>query len=367
MKILWINHRDPEHPQAGGAEVRLYEIARRLVRMGHEVTVLCEKVDGLPSEEVLDGIKIKRIGSKTSIHLLAPYYVRKHGHEYDVIIDDIAHAVPWYSPLVTKTPVVAQIHHVHQDVVYIELPKPLAWIVNRAEKTIAKVYKHFIAVSQSTKEELVERFSIVPDRIAVIPNGVDLEKYKPGPKDPKPTILWVGRIKKYKNLDHLLIAYKMVKQEITDAQLVIIGTGDQEQKMRELARRLELRDAYFLGKVSEEEKIRWMQRAWIVVSTSMIEGWGITITEVAACKTPAIAYDVPGLRDSVKHMETGILVKQGNIGQLAETIVLLLTNSNLRLKLSESAYYYAQQFCWNKVTEHFMEIIKGVIYGYQYL
>ncbi|MET1160152.1 MAG: glycosyltransferase family 4 protein [Thermoprotei archaeon] len=155
MRILWINHRDPKHPQAGGAEVRLYEIARRLVKMGYEVTVLCEKVDGLPGEEVLEGIRIRRIGGRASIHLLAPLYVRKHGHEYDVIVDDIAHAVPWYSPLVTKTPVVAQIHHVHQDVVYIELPKPLAWIVGRAEKTIAKVYRHFIAVSQSTKEELV--------------------------------------------------------------------------------------------------------------------------------------------------------------------------------------------------------------------
>ena len=363
MKILWINHRDPKHPQAGGAEVRLYEIARRLVRMGHEVTVLCEKVDGLPSEEVLDGIKIKRIGSKTSIHLLAPYYVRKHGHEYDVIIDDIAHAVPWYSPLVTKTPVVAQIHHVHQDVVYIELPKPLAWIVSRAEKTIAKVYKHFIAVSQSTKEELVERFSIVPDRIAVIPNGVDLEKYKPGPKDPKPTILWVGRIKKYKNLDHLLIAYKTVKQEVPDSQLVIIGTGDREQEMRELAKKLELRDVYFLGKASEEEKIRWMQRAWIVVSTSMIEGWGMVITEAAACGTPAITYSVPGLRDSVKNMETGILVEPGNIEKLAKAITWLLADEALRSRLGENAYRYAQQFSWDKVVEGFLKTIEGAIHG----
>ena len=81
MKILWVNHRDPKHPQAGGAEVRLYEIGRRLVKMGHEVTVLCEKADGLPGKEVLEGIEIRRIGGKTSIHFLAPLYVKKHGHE----------------------------------------------------------------------------------------------------------------------------------------------------------------------------------------------------------------------------------------------------------------------------------------------
>ena len=357
-----MNHRDPKHPQAGGAEVRLYEIARRLVRIGHEVTLLCEKVDGLPSEEVLEGIKIKRIGGKMSIHLLAPLYVKRHGHKYDVIIDDIAHAVPWYSPLATKRPVIAQIHHVHQDVVRVELSKPLAWIVSRAERTIAKVYNRFIAVSQSTKEELTKRLGIDPDKIAVIPNGVDSEKYKPGTKDPRPTILWVGRIKKYKNLDHLLKAYRAVKQEVPDAQLIIIGTGNQEWKMKELAKKLELKDVYFLGKVPEEDKVRCMQRAWIIVSTSTIEGWSLTITEAAACKTPAIAYNAPGLRDSVKHMKTGILVEPGSIEKLAEAITTLLTDRKLREKLGENAFRYAQRLSWNKTAENFLKVVKGAMH-----
>ena len=364
MRILWINHRDPKHPQAGGAEVRLYEIARRLVRRSHEITVLCEKASGLPSEEVLEGIRIKRIGGRASIHLLAPLYVGKHGHEYDVTIDDIAHAVPWYSPLVTKTPVIAQIHHVHQDVVYVELSKLSAWIINRAERTIAKVYKHFIAVSQSTKEELVKRLGIDPYRVAVVPNGVDLERYKPGPKDPRPTILWVGRIKKYKNLDHLLKAYKIVKQEVPDAQLIIIGTGDQEQKIKELARKLELRDAYFLGKVPEEEKIRWMQRAWIIVSTSMVEGWGMTVTEATACRTPAVAYDVPGLRDSVRHMETGILVPYGDIKTFARAAIMLAEDRELWRKLAGNALNWAKQFDWNKSAEKFIKVIESITNGW---
>ena len=163
----------------------------------------------------------------------------------------------------------------------------------------------------------------------MIPNGVDFKKYRPGLKDPRPTILWVGRIKKYKNLDHLLRAYKIVKREVPDVQLIIIGTGDQEQAAKRLAKELELRDVYFLGKVSEEEKVRWMQRAWIIASTSMVEGWGMTITEAAACGTPAVAYNVPGLRDSVKHMETGILVEPGNIEQLAKTIAVSYTHLTL--------------------------------------
>ena len=359
MRILWINHRDPKHPMAGGAEVRLYEVARRLVKMGHEVTVISERPAGLPSGEVMDGVEIRRIGGKASIHLLAPLYVKKHGREYDVVVDDIAHAVPWYSPLVTKTPVIAQIHHVHQDVVYVELPAPLAWAISRAERTIAKIYKRFIAVSQSTKNTLVDKLGVDPNRIAVVPNGVDLEKYRPGQKDPRPTVLWVGRIKKYKNLDHLLRAYRTVKQKVPDAQLIIIGSGDQERKMRDLAKTLGLKDVHFLGKIPEEEKIRWMQRAWILASTSMVEGWGMTVTEAAACGTPAVAYDVPGLRDSVRHMETGILVEPGDIEQLAEAIEMLLADSGLRNKLSENAYRYVQGFSWDKTALKFLEVIEN--------
>jgi len=357
MRILWINHRDPKHPQAGGAEVRLYEISRRLVKRGYEVTVLCEKVGSIPNNDVLDGIEIIRLGNKVSIHILAPLYVKRYGHEYDVIIDDIAHAVPWYSPLVTKTPVIAQIHHVHQDVVYIELPKLFAWIVSRAEKTISNVYRYFIAVSQSTKEELIKRFGINPNSIVVIPNGIDHEKYRPGSKDSRPTILWVGRMKRYKNLDHLIKAYRIVKQKTPDVQLIIIGSGDQEQRMKELVRRLELRDVYFLGRVSEDVKIKWMQRAWIIVSTSIIEGWGMTIIEAAACKTPAVAYNVPGLRDSVKHMETGILVEPGNIRLLAEAIIQLLSDDDLRGVLAENAYRYAHKFDWDITAQLFINTL----------
>ena len=360
MRILWINHRDPKHPHAGGAEVRLYEIGRRLAAMGHSVTLLSEKVRGLPREEQLDGIRIKRLGGKTTLHLKAPLYVKKHGHKYDAIIDDIAHAVPWYSPRFTKTPVLAQVHHVHQDVLYEELPKPLAWAIAQAEKTIAKTYNHIIAVSHSTKQELTEKLGIPPHKITIIPNGIDTNKYKPGPKHPRPTIVWVGRIKKYKNLHHLLKAYQQVKQQIPDAQLIIIGTGDQEPHMKQLAKKLQLKDTHFLGKVPEQEKIKWMQKAWLIVSTSTKEGWGMTILEAASCKTPAIAYNVPGLRDAVKHNKTGILINPGNIIDLANNLILLIKDNTLRKKLAHSSFLYANKLNWSSIVNVFIKKIEFI-------
>ncbi|MEM1560075.1 MAG: glycosyltransferase family 4 protein [Ignisphaera sp.] len=362
MNILWINHRDPRHPDAGGAEVRFREIARRLVKMGYKVTLLCEKVNGLPSEEVLDGIRIKRIGDKVSIHLLALKYASKFGCKYDLIIDDIAHAVPWFSPIVTRTPVIAQVHHVHQEVLYVELPKHIAFFVAQLERTIPKVYSHIIAVSRSTKEELINKFNINRKNIFVVPNGVDLSRFKPGPKDPRATILWIGRIKKYKNLEDLLYAYRMVEYVVKNTQLIVIGTGDYEPRTRELSKNLRLKNIKFLGRVSEEEKIVWMQRAWIIVSTSIVEGWGMTITEAAACGTPAVAYNVPGLRDSIIHMKTGILVEPRNLKELVDAITSLLIDENLRMKLSENAYRYSQRLDWDLIACIFARIIEKIAY-----
>lgn len=358
VKILWINHRDLRHPEAGGAEIRFYEIARRLIEKGHRVTLICERPRGLSNKELLEGIEIIRVGNKVSVHIKAPLYVYDYGREFDVVIDDIAHAVPWYSPIVTKTPVVAQIHHIHQHVLDVELNKVLAWIIKHLEKSMKKIYQNFIAVSDSTKNCLINMLGVDANRIAVVPNGVDLNKYRPGSKDPKPTILWVGRMKKYKRLDHLLKAYKIVKRFIPDAQLVIIGGGDQLEEMILMAKELDLQDVYFLGRVNEEEKIRWMQRAWIITSTSLVEGWGITITEAAACRTLAVAYNVNGIRDFVIDSLTGILVSSGNIHELANAIAKVLRNDKLREYLAENAYRVAQRYDWGRIAERFFEVIK---------
>ncbi|ABL88651.1 glycosyl transferase, group 1 [Pyrobaculum islandicum DSM 4184] len=355
MRILWINHRDPRHPQAGGAETYIHEISKRLVKMSHEVTLISEEIDGLPKKEELDGIKILRMGDKATIHIKAPLYVKKYGSKYDLIIDSVAHAVPWYSPLVTKTPVIALVYHIHQDVVDMELTKPLAYVVKQLEKTL-KLYKHFITISQSTREEL--KRIVKHDKIHIVPPGVDLEKYRPGPKSPIPTVLWVGRIKRYKNLEHLLLAFREVKREVRDARLVIIGTGDHEPEVKRFARSLGTDGVEFLGRATEEEKIKWMQSAWLIASTSTKEGWGLTITEAAACGTPAVAYDVPGLRDSVIHGETGLLVRPGDVKALAQAITLLLIDSQVREKLGKNAYRVAQRYSWDASAKTMAQLLR---------
>ena len=191
MRILWINHRDPKHPLAGGAEVHLKEVCRRLVAKGCHVTLLSESFKGSSRNEFLDGINVLRIGDRFSIHLLAPLIVAKLARSYDVVVDDIAHAVPWWSSKVTSRPVVGIIHHVHQNVASFELRFPLDVAVKFAERTVKFSYDRIIADSVATKSQIESLLGLGPSHVNVVYCGVDHDLYRPrGPKYQDPTILW---------------------------------------------------------------------------------------------------------------------------------------------------------------------------------
>ena len=360
MRILWVNHRCPKHPSSGGAEVQIRELGKRLVKLGHEITLVSEKVDGLKDFDIIDGIKVIRIGNMYSIHLFAPLLVKKIENNFDIIIDDIAHAVPWWSPIIAKKPVIGIIHHVHQDVIDIELSFPKNIAVKFAEKTIKFTYKNLITVSKFTKKQLVKKFKFPPDRVHVVYNGVDHEIYKPNQeKFKEPTVLWVGRIKKYKNLNHLIKAFSKVKKKINNARLIIAGNGNYENYFK--TSNLNIDGVKFLGKVSEKTKILFLQRSWVLGVTSKIEGWGMNIIEAAACGTPTVGYKVGALEEAVINGKTGFLVEYGNIQALANKICELLLNKELREKLSINALKWAKNFDWDKSSKKFEKILKQTI------
>lgn len=355
MNILWLNHRDPKHPLAGGAEVRIHEIGKRLVQNGHTVKLICERWSGSEKIEFLDGIEVIRIGNKYTIHLEAPLIINRFSN-CSIIIDDIAHAFPWGSQFFTNKPVIGQIHHVHQNVLNFELHPALAKTLAFSERAI-KYYKAVIVVSESTKKALIN-LGVSENRMRVIPNGIDTDFYKPMAKSSSPTILWVGRVKRYKRVDHVLLAFSLIEKLLPDAKLIIVGTGDYIETLKKLARKLKLKNIVFLGFVEEQEKVMLMASSWVIVSSSFVEGWGMTITEGAACGTPAVAYDVGGLRDSVSNNETGLLVSDGNINALAQNLLRVLQDTQLRIKLGNNALIRAKHFGWNKVAQDFSDFLE---------
>ncbi|MCU7787788.1 glycosyltransferase family 4 protein [Pyrobaculum sp. 3827-6] len=353
MRILFVGHRDPKHPAAGGAEEYVFQIAKRLAAKGYDVTILAERPDGLPATEVLDGVKIVRKGGFATLHLYAPLYVSRH--EYDVVVDNVAHVFPFASPLFTKARTVAIIHHINGPAIRKVMPLPLAPAGALAEKMHPKIYKIIVAPSRFTKEELV-KLGAREEAVHVVPPGVDHEIYRPGPKAEKPTIVWINRFVRYKNPDHAIKAFALVKKQVPDAHMIMIGGGPLLQKTQQLAQRLGL-DIEFTGRVALEKKVEYLQRAWVCLYTSEIEGFGLVTLEAAASGTPCVGYAVGGLREGIKDGETGYLVSKGDITRLANIVTRILIDRQLLDKLSRNSIEYAKKYSWDTSAERFESIL----------
>lgn len=344
MDLLIINHRDLKHPKAGGAEEVIYEVSKRLVKRGVNVTWLAERVNGLREEDEIEGIRVIRRGNPLSIHLYSFFEAKKH----EIVIDSVAHAVPFYSYLVNpKT--VGLVHHVHQEVVKYELNPFLAKTVSFLEKGL-KNYGRIIAVSNTTRRDLIEKLGVNPSKIKVIYNGIDHEKYKPGKKSDEPTILWIGRLKKYKNpLDAIQIA-KRVK-----AKLIMAGGGDLETLVKKKIAEV---NGEYLGRVSEEKKIELYQSAWIVIVTSFIEGWSMVTLEANSCGTPVIGYDKGSLPEIIKNGVNGYIVKYKGIEEMSKIINDLINDEKRIKQLWMSSYEESLRYNWDKSAEEYYEYLR---------
>lgn len=366
MKFLIFNWRDIKNPFAGGAEKYIHEIGRRLAK-NHDITLFTSRYPGSVEKEVIDGVEVIRKGGKFSIYIYAAieYMKSLKEREYDVIIESI-NGVPFFTPVYSRKPVVSIIHHiVGWSIFKNELIFPLSVVGYLSERSIPIIYRNcrFIAVSNSTKKEIIS-FGIKEGNITVIPNGINLNHHDRPlhiKKSDTPEIVYFGRIKNYKRIDHIIKAFKIVKHAVHNANLVIAGKGDYSY-LKSLVKKLNLEDSVtLLGEISEEVKLKILSSAWIYVIASEKEGWGITVIEANACGTPAIAYNVPGLRDSIKHGYNGLLVKNRDIKALANSIIMVLTDDKLRKDLSKNAIEWAKRFSWDKSAEKFERIVSSAI------
>lgn len=360
MNILVLNWRDIKNPDAGGAEVHLQEIFKRIVKKGHKIVLISSKFNGCKDTEIIDGINIVRIGNKFNFNfIIAFYYLAKLRNEkFDIVIDDIS-KIPLCAHIYVKKPLMVIIHHVHGETLFRELPFIMASYVWILERLLIPFYKRqkIISVSESTKTE-ISKMGILEKNVVVIHNGnhnrptIKIEKYK------DPLIVYVGRIKAYKQLDHLIKAFRIVRNEIENSRLIIAGRGD-KSLLKNIALSSGLDSSViFYDEISDEEKLKLLSEAWVFVTPSMKEGWGITVIEANSCGTPVIGYDVNGLRDSIKNNETGLLVKPGDIEKLAESIIRIIEDKDFRMKLNKNALKWSNNFDWNKSAEEFEKIME---------
>jgi glycosyltransferase involved in cell wall biosynthesis len=365
-KILVINWQDIRNPLGGCAEVHFHEIFKRIAQLGHQVTLLCCGYNGLPEEEIIDDIHVIRRGKRNFFNYIVPSLYRKYSRElqFDVVIDDI-NKIPFYTPLFVKEPLIGIIHHLFGSSIFIESSLPVALYVSLAEKIIPKIYRNtpMAVVSNSTRQELIQKGFSEQD-IQLVYNAVDRSAYQyyPEKKSPYPLVGYLGRIKKYKSVNHLILAFSEVIKEISDARLLIVGDGDYLPKLKKLVTKLKLEQVVtFAGATSHEQKIDYLNQMWLAVNPSPKEGWGLTVIESNCCGVPVIAADSPGLRDSVMAGKTGLLYPYGDYHQLAEQIVKLIQNDQLRTSLAKQCIPWAHRFNWEDSATNMLNLIEKVL------
>jgi glycosyltransferase involved in cell wall biosynthesis len=354
MNILLVNWQDLANPQAGGAEIHLFEIFSRLASTGHRVRLICSGWPGGASRATIDGIDIRRTGQRNSFALLGRRAVRQAiaAERPDIIVEDV-NKLPLFLTLGTRLPFCAIVPHLFGTTAFEEASWPVASVVWAAERPLPWAYRRagFHAISESTQCDLVAR-GVPPSRIRVIHPGVDSRHFTPAPggrRAATPTFLYVGRLKRYKGISFAIEALALARQRRPDLRLDIAGTGDHRAELEHLASRLGLgRAVVFHGFASEERKIDLMRSAWANVFPSPKEGWGITVIEAAACGTPSLASDSPGLRDSVQPGETGFLVPHGDIESLAARMIELADSPMLVARMGERARRFAESLTWER-------------------
>jgi glycosyltransferase involved in cell wall biosynthesis len=364
VNLLVLNWNDLENPFAGGAEVHLEELLRRLVKRGHRATLFCSGWKGCTPEATIEGVKIIRRGNRYNFNLVAPWHLRRLVREekFDLLIEDI-NKIPFYTPLYLSLKRLVVIPHLFATTVFHEINFLLGTYIFMAERPLTSVYRgnKFNVISESTADDIVAR-GIPREDVSIIHCGIDRDLYSYDPvvtKYERPTLLYLGRIKKYKSIQHLILALKRVRGRIPEARLMIVGAGDYTDNLKTLVNSLGLDEAVeFPGFVSQVEKVERMRRSHVAVLPSLKEGWGLTNIEANSCGTPVVAARTPGLKDSVKDGVSGFLYEHGNIDELADKLLKILQDNEIAERLQRGGLEWAESFNWDKAAEKFDALIR---------
>jgi len=366
LRILVINWQDRENPHAGGAELHLHEVFGRIVNKGHAVDLLCSGFEGATSETVLDGIRVHRVGSRFSfpLHAHRAYESLVAKNEYDIIVEDL-NKIPLYTPRWKPRKLVVITHHLFGATAFREESIPIAAATWLAERPLGRGYRGvpFQAVSVSTRDDLVTR-GIPAGCIEVIYNGVDVESLTPDPnvRSEVPLFSYLGRLKRYKRVDLVVKAFALL--DAREARLEIAGKGDDRDRLESLVGKLHIEDRVrFLGYITEGQKRDLLRRSWATVLASPKEGWGISNLESAACGTPVIAADSPGIRESVVDGDTGFLVPGSDVAAYAAAMRGLLDSPELVTTLGANARRFAETFTWERAAAETLAHLQHVATG----
>ncbi len=358
MRVLFCNWRDTRHPEGGGSEVYVESVARALAAAGDDVTILCARYPGSAVDEVHDGVRYHRVGSKLGVYprVLLTQLLRRLGR-FDVVVD-VQNGVPFASTLATRTPVVTLVHHVHREqwpVVYGPVRSRIGWFLESRVGPLVYRKSRYVAVSDVTRRELAG-LGVRADAITVVHNGVESPRRDPAPA-PTPTLLVLGRLVPHKQVEHVLAVAARLRASIPALRVRVVGDGWWADELRQAADRLRVADIVdFVGFVDEETKHRHLAEAWVLVLPSLKEGWGLVVMEAAGYRVPTVAYRYAGgVTESIVDGVTGLLAD--DVEGLTAAVAELLGEPGLRRRLGTAAAARADEFAWDTTARLFAKVL----------
>lgn len=360
LRIAWLNQLDWQNPLAGGAERTIHEVGRRLADRGHSVTLYAERFRGSSEVEVSEGVQIVRPAARGMLHPWVLTNSKSFDGKFDVVIADFSKPIPWVLCPGLSIPVVQFVRHINGKLLMSEVPLifgPPIWLSERFSLKWFHKSSPVITESDSTINALIQ-IGVERHRIQKILPGVDHSVYFPvrDCQSATPVIIYVGRLKRYKRVDLAILAFREVLFRFPYARFVIIGDGDDTPRLRRVAAEARVAESTdFLGFLRTAEVVEWLRRAWVNVQPSSAEGWGLSITEAAACGVPTVAFNTSCLPESVGPPSRKYLAKDGCITDLAKSLCGAIADSTPPIRTSyDSLIDYARGFDWD-VTAFRME------------
>ncbi len=363
--VVFLSWRDTRNPEGGGAERYLEKMAAGLVERNCRVTIFCAAHAAAPPDEMIDGVRFVRRGSKMSVYPAGMAALRRGDLGPADVVVDVQNGLPFFSRLVTRAEVVVLVHHVHREqwpVVYPGLTGRVGWWIERRLAPLVYRRSQYVAVSRATRGELRD-LGVRGPRVAVVHNGTDPARAVATPRSETPMVAVVGRLVPHKQVEHAIDAVLVLRSRFPDLTLHVVGSGWWEGKLHAYAEQQGALDCVvFEGHVEEQRKHEVYEQAWVLALPSLKEGWGLVVGEAGMHGAPTVAYrSAGGTRESIEDDVSGVLVDTPE--QFTETLGELLSDDEGRSRLAQGARAMSHQFTWQHAQESFALVLSEVLAG----
>ncbi|MGY2067502.1 glycosyltransferase family 4 protein [Blastococcus sp. SYSU DS0619] len=360
IDVLFVNWRDIDHPEGGGSERYVHRMAEGLAATGLRVALFCAAHERAPADGDVNGVRVVRRGGRVTVYPRALAFVRRQRPR---VVVDVQNGVPFGSTLVTRSPVVNLVHHVHREqwpILFGRAGGAVGWWL---ESVVApRLYRRsrYVTVSRATADELVD-LGVPADRITIVPNGVERPPAIAAGPSPTPRLVVLSRLVPHKRVEHALEVVARLRGRWPDLRLSVVGEGWWDGELRSAAERLGVSDVVdFHGYLDEQAKHEELARAWVHLCPSVKEGWGLVVTEAGGHRVPTVGYRAAGgLRESVVEGRTGLLVD--DLDELVAAVEGLLADADTRRAMGAAAARHAAGYSWPASVQGFAGVLSAAV------